>query len=63
MGVVLALLAVEVGAVIIVTGSATGVGASCARMFAQRGARVVVNYSRSRDEAEETAAAYRELVV
>lgn len=49
------------GAVVIVTGSATGVGASCARMFAERGARVVVNYSRSRDEAEETAAACRML--
>lgn len=49
------------GAVVIVTGSATGVGASCARMFAERGARVVVNYSRSRDEAEETASACRAL--
>ena len=43
------------GAVVIVTGSATGVGASCARIFAEKGARVVVNYSRSRDEAAETA--------
>lgn len=49
------------GAVVIVTGSATGVGASCVRMFAEKGARVVVNYSRSRDEAEETAAACRDL--
>lgn len=45
------------GTVVIVTGSATGVGAACVRMFAEKGARVVVNYSRSRDEAEETAAA------
>ncbi|MFT4183031.1 MAG: SDR family oxidoreductase [Rhizobium sp.] len=45
------------GAVVIVTGSATGVGASCVRMFAEKGANVVVNYTRSRDEAEETAAA------
>lgn len=45
------------GFVVIVTGSATGVGAACVRMFAEKGARVVVNYSRSRDEAEETAAA------
>lgn len=45
------------GAVVIVTGSATGVGSSCALMFAEKGARVVVNYSRSRDEAEETVAA------
>jgi len=47
------------GAVVIVTGSATGVGASCARMFAEKGAQVVVNYTRSRDEAEETASACR----
>ncbi len=44
------------GAVAIVTGSATGVGAACARRIAQRGARVVVNYSRSARDAEETAA-------
>ncbi|GAB4069178.1 SDR family oxidoreductase [Ancylobacter sonchi] len=44
-------------AVVIVTGSATGVGASCARMLADKGARVVVNYTRSQAEAEETAAA------
>ena len=49
------------GAVVIVTGSATGVGAACVRMFAEKGARVVVNYSRSRDEAEETAMACRAL--
>jgi len=49
------------GAVAIVTGSATGVGASCVKMLAERGARVVVNYTRSRDEAGETAAACRAL--
>jgi NAD(P)-dependent dehydrogenase (short-subunit alcohol dehydrogenase family) len=49
------------GAVVIVTGSATGVGAACARQLAERGARVVVNYSRSRTEAEETADACRAL--
>ncbi len=48
-------------AVAIVTGSATGVGAACARRLAERGARVVVNYSRSAAEAEETAAACRAL--
>ncbi|WP_430245266.1 SDR family NAD(P)-dependent oxidoreductase [Neorhizobium sp. DAR64861/K0K2] len=47
------------GAVVIVTGSATGVGAACVQMFAEKGARVVVNYTRSREEAEETAAACR----
>ncbi|CAN7598379.1 SDR family oxidoreductase [Rhizobium rhizogenes] len=45
------------GSVVIVTGSATGVGAACVRIFAEKGASVVVNYSRSRNEAEETAAA------
>ncbi|HEY0121614.1 MAG TPA: SDR family oxidoreductase [Rhizobium sp.] len=49
------------GSVVIVTGSATGVGAACVRMFAEKGARVVVNYSRSRDEAEETASACKAL--
>jgi NAD(P)-dependent dehydrogenase (short-subunit alcohol dehydrogenase family) len=44
-------------AVVIVTGSGTGVGAACVRQFAAKGARVVVNYSHSRAEAEETAGA------
>jgi 3-oxoacyl-[acyl-carrier protein] reductase len=41
--------------VAIVTGSATGVGAATAIMLAERGCNVVVNYTRSKDEAEETA--------
>jgi len=41
----------------IVTGSAAGIGAATARMLAARGAKVVVNYSKSQQEAEETAAA------
>jgi NAD(P)-dependent dehydrogenase (short-subunit alcohol dehydrogenase family) len=41
--------------VAIVTGSATGVGAAAAIMLADRGCNVVVNYTRSKDEAEETA--------
>lgn len=49
------------GAAVIVTGSATGVGAACARQFAERGARVVVNYNRSVSEAEATAEACRSL--
>lgn len=36
------------GAAIIVTGSATGVGAACVKQFAEGGARVVINYSRSK---------------
>ena len=43
------------GAVVIVTGSATGVGAASVARFAERGARVVVNYTRSKAEAEATA--------
>lgn len=45
--------------VAIVTGSATGVGAATAIMLAGRDCNVVVNYTRSRAEAEETAAACR----
>lgn len=44
------------GKVAIVTGSATGIGASAARKLAARGAAVVVNYSKSRAEAEATKA-------
>jgi NAD(P)-dependent dehydrogenase (short-subunit alcohol dehydrogenase family) len=44
------------GAVVIVTGSGTGVGAACIRQFAAKGAHVCVNYSRSRQEAEEVVA-------
>jgi 3-oxoacyl-[acyl-carrier protein] reductase len=39
----------------IVTGSASGLGAATAQILAKGGARVVVNYSNSRKEAEETA--------
>jgi NAD(P)-dependent dehydrogenase (short-subunit alcohol dehydrogenase family) len=44
------------GAVCIITGGATGVGAACARMLAAKGARVVVNWSRSEAEAHATVA-------
>lgn len=43
-------------AVCIVTGSSSGVGAATARMMAARGARVVINYSRSDSAASEVAA-------
>jgi len=43
--------------VAIVTGSATGVGAAAAIMLAERGCNVVINYTRSKAEAEETARA------
>jgi 3-oxoacyl-[acyl-carrier protein] reductase len=42
------------GAVCIVTGSATGIGAATAVALAARGARVVVNYSKSEDAARAT---------
>src|SRR6201992_1381534 len=39
----------------IITGSASGLGAATAAMLAQGGARIVINYSSSQKEAEETA--------
>ena len=41
-------------AVCIVTGSASGIGAASAILLAAKGARVVVNYSKSEDAARET---------
>lgn len=43
------------GKVAIVTGAAVGIGRGIAVAFGREGARVVVNYSKSRQEAEETA--------
>ena len=40
--------------VCIVTGGGTGTGAACAVQLARRGCHVVVNYSRSQDEAQKT---------
>lgn len=42
-------------AVVIVTGSSSGVGAATALTLAERGARVVINYSRSEGPANEVA--------
>ena len=48
------------GAVVLVTGASTGLGRAIAVGAAERGAQaVIVNYARSADEAEETAAAVR----
>src|ERR1700752_2206129 len=47
------------GKVAIVTGSATGLGASCALDLAGRGWNVGINYAKSRKEAEGTLAAVK----
>lgn len=43
------------GAVVIVTGSARGVGAATAELLAERGCKVVVNHTKSREQAEQVA--------
>ena len=43
------------GRVAIVTGSASGLGANIAKRLAEAGASVIINYSRSATEAEQTA--------
>ncbi|QDV33272.1 SDR family NAD(P)-dependent oxidoreductase [Tautonia plasticadhaerens] len=45
--------------VALVSGSATGIGRAAAWLFAERGYDVVVNYSKSRTDAEETAEGVR----
>jgi len=47
------------GVCAIVTGSASGLGAATAELLAKDGARIVVNYSSSKAEAEATAEACR----
>ncbi|MGB9151372.1 MAG: glucose 1-dehydrogenase [Burkholderiales bacterium] len=42
-------------AVVIVTGSSSGVGAACALLLASKGSRVVINYSSSKAEAQSVA--------
>ena len=43
------------GLCVIVTGSASGLGAATAAILAKNGARIVINYASSQKEAEETA--------
>src|SRR3954469_10126029 len=43
------------GLCVIVTGSASGLGAAAAAILAKDGARIVVNYASSQKEAEQTA--------
>jgi NAD(P)-dependent dehydrogenase (short-subunit alcohol dehydrogenase family) len=47
------------GMCVIITGSASGLGAATAGILAKGGARIVVNYSNSKNEAEATAEACR----
>ena len=47
------------GKVAVVTGSSTGIGRATALALAERGAKVVVNYARSKDDADETLAGVR----
>ena len=51
------------GSVVIVTGSATGLGAAVAKAAATKGSNVVINYTKSEAEAVETAALCGELGV
>ncbi len=51
------------GSVIIITGSATGLGAAVSRLSASKGGNVVINYTKSEAEAQETANACREFGV
>lgn len=45
------------GGAVIVTGSATGVGAAAVKLLASKGCNVVINYTKSEVEARETQAA------
>ena len=46
--------------VAIVTGSATGVGAATAILLAEKGCNVIINYTKSKKEADATAEIIRD---
>ncbi len=47
------------GEVVLITGASSGIGAACAHLFAEKGARVVVNYHVSKHDAEQVVAQIR----
>jgi 3-oxoacyl-[acyl-carrier protein] reductase len=47
------------GRVALITGASRGIGATVARLLAERGMRVVINYRSSREEADEVVASVR----
>lgn len=51
------------GKVGLITGSATGIGKATALMLASKGANIVINYSKSKSEAEKTLAEIKEMGV